>query len=66
LKENYTFNTVISIIFVIIKIGKDLFVCLGLRRTNTVYVIWRISSFTGVGIPQMPLRELLQAQSAPD
>ena len=34
---------------------------LGLRRINTVKVIWRLSSFTNGGRPKMPLRALLQA-----
>lgn len=41
-----------------------LFVCLFpwvLRRTDTLYVIWRRSSFTGWGSPQVPFHALFQA-----
>ena len=33
-----------------------------LCRTNTVDAIWRLSSFTGGGRPQVPLRALFQAR----
>jgi hypothetical protein len=36
------------------------FIGLVLRRTNTVQVIWRLSSFTGGGIPQVSFRALFQ------
>ena len=34
-----------------------------LRRTNTVNVIWRLSSFTGGGRPHEPLLVLFQARA---
>ena len=34
-----------------------------LRRTNTVMIIWRLSSFTGGGRPHVPLRPLFQARA---
>ena len=34
-----------------------------LHHTNTVKVIWGLSSFTGKGRPQVPLRALFQAQA---
>ena len=34
-----------------------------LRRINTLNVIWRLSSFTGGGRPQVPLCALLQARA---
>ena len=39
---------------------KSLFFVWGLRRTNTVKVKWRLTSFTGGRIPRVPLRALLQ------
>jgi hypothetical protein len=53
--------------FVIIplKIQMD-FVCLFdwvLRHIDTVYVIWRHSSFTGRGSPKVPLSALFQART---
>jgi hypothetical protein len=41
----------------------QLFVCLiGFYMYVTEYVIWRRSSFTGGGRPQVPFHELFQAQ----
>ena len=34
-----------------------------LHRTNTIKVIWRHSSFTGGGRPQVPLHVLFQEQA---
>ena len=50
-------------VHVIMNIMNDVFGWI-LRRTKTIKVIWRVSSFTGGGSPLVPLRALFQARAA--